>query len=80
MQCLSLFPFMNNIECCIDYLKPATQFRVAGKYARSAIANLKQGALALAREDCLNGHFVSGHDGDTSFLPVRVWLDQVLAQ
>jgi len=70
---------MNNIQVCCEYLKRATVLPIAGKYARRAIHALKAGDLALARTECVSGHFVAGHDGDNSFLPVVNWLDSTLA-
>lgn len=64
-------------EQMIKLLKPATKFKVAGKYARNAIESIQEGNLMFARLDCIDGHFVSGHDGDKSFLPVINALDEL---
>ncbi len=68
------------IQQAIETLKPALKNRFTYKYAVAAINDLKHGYTVLAREECLHGHFVAGHDGDKTFLPVRVWLEDIIAQ
>lgn len=53
--------------------------KFAHKHVRNAIDYIAKGWTMLACEECKSGHFIVGHDGDKTFLPVRVWLEDLLS-